>query len=305
MRRARIKYEGSYHHVMNRGFENEKIFVDSKSKNYFINLIEEFSKKFKMSVYAYCIMNNHFHIILKNDSNKLSEFMKNLDSSYGIYYRKRFGGRGYVFASRFKSTLIENDRYLKMSIIYTLLNPVKAGLTKNPFKFKWSSINNYFNSEKTFVATEKVEEIFESRKNLEISLKEWKKKKLPVKNSRVGEFLGSEQFYNESLKYFDRRKRKKTISNIRIKKERKIDLKKFIKQFEKSKKISFKDADFGKIKWKRLRSELLVFLHDKYNLTYRQIGTLEYFKNLQVSSFGKIYRRWKEKNVTLSSTVPN
>ncbi len=305
MRRARIKYEGSYHHVMNRGFKNEKIFFDSKSKSYFINLIKEFSNKYKVSIYAYCVMNNHFHIILKNNNNKLSEFMKNLDSSYGIYYRKRFGGRGYVFANRFKSTLIENDKYLKMSIIYTLLNPVKAGLINNPFKYKWSSINDYFNETKSFVDAEKVEEIFESREALERSLKEWGHKELPVRNTRVGEFLGSVQFFKESLNYFDRRKRKNIVSNMRIKKEREISLERIIKEFERNKNISLEEADFSKISWKKLRTELLVFLHDKYNLTYRQIANLKYFKDLQVSSFGKIYKRWKEKNVTLSSTVPN
>ncbi|MEO0280931.1 MAG: transposase [candidate division WOR-3 bacterium] len=304
MRRARVKYEGSYHHVMNRGFKNEKIFFNPKAKQHFLELLEILSKKYGMDIYAYCLMKNHFHLVLKNHKNLLSEFMKELDGSYGIYYRKNFGGRGYVFASRFKSTLIQDDKYLKMSIIYTLLNPVKADIVENPFDYQWSSINHYFSNTESFIAKEKVEELFGNIKQLNQSLKAWERKNLPVKKSRVGEFLGSEEFFKEAMKKFDRRKTENTFTNIRTKKERNLEIEELIHEFEKEKNIDFKKANFSENFWKKLRAELLVFLHDKYLLTYRQISRIKYFKTLQLSSLGTIYKREKEKNVKKSSTVP-
>ncbi|MEJ5308117.1 MAG: hypothetical protein WHT27_07460, partial [candidate division WOR-3 bacterium] len=136
------------------------------------------------------------------------------------------------------------------------------------------------------------------------SLKTWERKKLPVQKSRVGEFLGGEEFFKEAIKKFDRRKNENAFTNIRTKKERNLEIEELIQEFEKEKNIDFKKANFSKNYWKNLRAELLVFLHDNYLLTYRQISKIKYFKNLQLSSLGTIYKREKEKNVKKSSTVP-
>ncbi len=79
----------------------------------------------KIRLFAYCIMDNHYHLVLENASDRLSDFQMLLNVQYGMYYRKMEGGKGYVFQSRFKSTLIENDSYLIQSIRYLLRNPVR------------------------------------------------------------------------------------------------------------------------------------------------------------------------------------
>ena len=97
MRRARVVYDGSYHHVMNRGLEGRSIFLGDKSKSFFLNLLKEKSKKLKIRLLGYCVMDNHYHLILQNSSAKLSEFMKQLNGHYGMIYRKKEGEKGYVF----------------------------------------------------------------------------------------------------------------------------------------------------------------------------------------------------------------
>ena len=144
MRRARLSWQGAYHHVMNRGLNDEFIFNSNELKNGFLTLLKEKSKKLKIRIFAFCIMDNHYHLVLENTTGKMSEFMKILNGSYGWLYRKIKGGKGYVFQSRYESTLIENDYYLIQSIGYILLNPVRAGIIKSAKDYIWSSIGEYF-----------------------------------------------------------------------------------------------------------------------------------------------------------------
>lgn len=149
MRKARVTYTESYHHVMNRGIQGEEIFSDGRAKVYFLEIMEEKSENLKMRIFAYCLMDNHYHLILRNSSGRLSEFMKQLNGQYGIYYRKKKGGRGYVFQNRFKSTLIQKDKYLKMAILYVLLNPVRGRIVEFPWQYRWSRIGEYCRQEKS------------------------------------------------------------------------------------------------------------------------------------------------------------
>jgi REP element-mobilizing transposase RayT len=144
MRRARITYPGAFHHVMNRGIEGKDIFSDDTDKDIFLRILKEKSKKLRIRLLVYCIMNNHYHLVLQNSSGMLSDFMRELNGEYGMVYRKRKGGRGYVFQSRYKSTIIQEGAYLKMVIIYVSLNPVRAGKVLNPYEYEWSSIREYF-----------------------------------------------------------------------------------------------------------------------------------------------------------------
>jgi len=120
MKRVRITYEGAYHHAMNRGINGEDIFTGNKNKAQFLDYLEEYSKKLKMRILFYCIMDNHYHIVLENSNGKMSDFFRYLNGQYGMYYRSINGDTGYVFQNRFKSTLIQDDSYLRVSIGYGL-----------------------------------------------------------------------------------------------------------------------------------------------------------------------------------------
>ena len=144
MKRVRITYEGAFHHVMNRGINDEDIFSPGKCKTHFLDYLETYSRKLKIRIFAYCIMDNHYHLVLENSSGRLSDFGRDLNGNYGMFYRKLKGGKGYVFQNRFKSTLIQDDSYLKMTIAYVLSNPVKAGIVEEFSQYIWSSGSMYF-----------------------------------------------------------------------------------------------------------------------------------------------------------------
>lgn len=82
---------------MNRGYDGKHIFEGNKNKSQFLEYLEEASKQMKIRLFAYCIMDNHYHLVLENSSGKMSDFAKLLNGQYGMYYRKMYGGKGYVF----------------------------------------------------------------------------------------------------------------------------------------------------------------------------------------------------------------
>jgi len=79
---------------MNRGYDGNAIFSGTVTKSHFLDYIEDAVTKMKMRIFAYCIMDNHYHMVLENTSGKMSDFMKLLNGNFGMYYRKKFGGQG-------------------------------------------------------------------------------------------------------------------------------------------------------------------------------------------------------------------
>jgi REP element-mobilizing transposase RayT len=112
-----LTYSGALHHAMNRGHGGEKLFSGPDLKKKFIEILFETSRKLKIGNIAYCLLDNHYHLVVENSSGRLSEFFKQLNGRYGIYYRKKMGGKGYVFQSRFKSEIIQDDFYLTQPMV--------------------------------------------------------------------------------------------------------------------------------------------------------------------------------------------
>jgi REP element-mobilizing transposase RayT len=296
MRRARITFNGAYHHVMNRGIEGKDIFFDENAIFYFLESMKEKSNKLKMRILAYCIMPNHFHLIVQNSSGKLSAFMKQLNGQYGMYYRKRKGGKGHVFQGRFKSTLIQEDAYMRMVIIYVLLNPVQKGIVRDPRAYRWSSIGEYYKEEDSpFVDNKFVEGMLSSEEEMYKLLNEWRQKDLPIRKTRIGDILGEDVFIKESIKRFDRRRKRTRSRNMRLGDYRFRSFEEIIKEFEEEKGIKLNKISLNTHKGKQLRGELLVLLRDEGGLTYREIVENPIFQSLKYSSLGKLYKRALEK----------
>jgi len=295
MRIARVTYKGAYHHVMNRGIEGKNIFPDDKAKQYFFNILCDKSRNLKIRLLALCIMDSHYHLTLQNSSGRLSDFMKQLDGQYGIYYRNREGGKGYVFQGRYKSTLIQEDKYLKAVIVYILLNPVRAGIIIDPYKYRWSSIQEYFVSKgSNIVDNEFVEGLYGSRIDMKKLLKDWLNKDIEVRKTRIGDIIGDDDFVNEAFKKYDRRKIGGETKRMRIEDYIFETAAKVIENFEEEKVTKIDRIDINTLEGKGLRSELLVQLKDRAGLKYTDIIEYPIFKSLKYSSLGQLYRKAKE-----------
>lgn len=146
-RGARFIFENAFYHVFNRGINKQAIFLSQNDYFFFLRKLSELRKKYDHSIYAFCIMPNHFHISIQTRRTPISKIMSSLTTSYSMYFNRTYSHFGPVFQNRFKSILIENDLYFLKLSQYIYLNPVKAGLVSDPVLYKFSSIREALGKE--------------------------------------------------------------------------------------------------------------------------------------------------------------
>ena len=138
-RPLRVEYPGAYYHVINRGNNQEKIFLNDRDKEKFLEYLEKANERFSIIIHTYCLMSNHYHLLVETPEPNLSVAMQWINVSYATYFNRKRGRVGHLFQGRFKAILIDADQYLKHLSRYIHLNPVKAKLVPMASKYKWSS----------------------------------------------------------------------------------------------------------------------------------------------------------------------
>ncbi|MGB3340083.1 MAG: transposase [bacterium] len=299
MRRARITYKGAYHHIMSRGLKGENIFSSKRTRDDFLRILFDKTQRTKMRLFAYCIMKNHYHMILQNSTGQMSNFMKQLNGQYGMYYRKRYGGRGYVFAHRFKSTLIQNDNYLKVAIAYVILNPVRGGIVSEPFAYNWSSIHEYYSGNcSRIIDNVFVENLYGSIEDMTDFIMTYTGKNIKTIDTRAGKIIGDKRFVKRAMSKFERRKTRKYSKRKRLDDYVFEPLEEIIGRFEHDKGIKISGIDVTTSTGKELRAELLILFKDRAGLKYSQIIDHPLFKPLKYTSLSTIYKRYRKKFMT-------
>jgi REP element-mobilizing transposase RayT len=143
-RLARKKISDGLYHVMVRSISEIYLFKDSKDKEKYLELIKKYQSLYFFKVYAYCLMNNHGHFIIDSNGADISKFMKLINQSYAAYFNKKYNRHGHVFQDRFKSKLIDNDKYLITLSYYIHQNVKDIKRFKDSIeKYKYSSLGIY------------------------------------------------------------------------------------------------------------------------------------------------------------------
>lgn len=142
-RKARVKNSGAVYHVIQRGNNQEYIFQQPRDKNYLLKQLRELKLGMGFKVYAYVIMDNHYHLMLQTLGAELNEVMHRLNSKYGSYYNALYERSGHVFQGRYKSAIILHERYFFTVLRYIHQNPVRAGITGLVSEYHWSSDRIY------------------------------------------------------------------------------------------------------------------------------------------------------------------
>lgn len=142
VRMGRIPSESGFYHVTARGNGRQVIFETDNDRLTFLTLTSEAKRKHNVAVIAWCLMSNHVHLLLKDDSNQLSKMMHSLLGGYASYFNRTYGNIGHVFQDRFNSTPIESDSYLLETVRYIHNNPAKAGICAIE-DYPWSSFHEY------------------------------------------------------------------------------------------------------------------------------------------------------------------
>ncbi|HLJ96596.1 MAG TPA: transposase [Gemmataceae bacterium] len=136
--------EAACYHVMNRGQNRATLFVEDADFSYFLGLLGRYSRRFEVCLYHYCLLSNHFHLLLQLPRpRQLSQMMAGMLVAYVRYVQRRYNFVGHVFQGRFKSPAVDAETYLLSCGRYIERNPVTAGLTAEPWTYRWSSCRAY------------------------------------------------------------------------------------------------------------------------------------------------------------------
>lgn len=138
-RPLRIEFPGAVYHATSRGDRREAIFDDVEDRLAFLSVVAQAAERFDAVILAYCLMDNHYHLVIHTRRGNLSRFMQQLNGVYTQIYNRRHRKVGHLFQGRFKGILVDENAYLLEVCRYVDLNPVRARIARDPGNWRWSS----------------------------------------------------------------------------------------------------------------------------------------------------------------------
>jgi REP element-mobilizing transposase RayT len=226
-RSARRISESGIYHIMLRGINRQDIFEDDEDIQRLLETIVRYKEICKYEVYAYCIMSNHVHLLLKETEDTISNAVKRISGSYVFWYNKKYERCGHLFQERYKSEAVETDEYFLTVLRYIHQNPIKAGMVKDISAYKWSSYDEYIKEDvvinKDFVlemfSNDKAKAIelfckFNCQKNNDLCLED--EDKIRVSDNELKERLAMLGVMNTSeFRQFEKDKRNEFIRELK------------------------------------------------------------------------------------------
>lgn len=284
-RPLRIEYAGAVYHVTSRGNARENIFQDDTDKELFLEVLGSVVRRYNWLCYAYCLMSNHYHLLIETPDANLSKGMKQLNGVYTQRYNQRHKKTGHVFQGRYKAILVEKESYLLELCRYMVLNPVRASVVERPEEWKWSSYLATAGIQKSpeYLTTDWILGQFgNNREDAERQYKEFVlsgiKKESPWKKLQGQVLLGGEGFIG---KFKDLLSKKEDIREIpRL---QRYMLRPPIKDLFKREKILNKHA----------RNVVIYDAHKKYGYTLKEIAD---YLGIHYTSVSKVIKMKEDEN---------
>ncbi|MCZ6578558.1 MAG: transposase [Gammaproteobacteria bacterium] len=138
-RPLRLEFPGAIYHITSRGDRQEAIYEGDADRQQWLEILSRVCERYNWRIHAYCLMGNHYHILLETADGNLSQGMRQLNGVYTQYFNRQHNRVGHVYQGRYKAILVEKDSYLLELSRYVVLNPVRAGMIKNMDEWHWSS----------------------------------------------------------------------------------------------------------------------------------------------------------------------
>lgn len=138
-RPLRIEYAGALYHVTSRGDNKAEIYLDDSDRLQFLETMEAVCERFNWVLHSYCLMDNHYHLLIETPESNLSEGMRQLNGVYTQRFNRKHERVGHVFQGRFKSVIVQKESYLLELARYIVLNPVRARMVRSAKNWPWSS----------------------------------------------------------------------------------------------------------------------------------------------------------------------
>ena len=277
----RIEYEGALYHLMSRGNEGGDIFIDKKDRANFLDTIGEMSERYDFDIFAYVLMDNHYHLLVRSRLANLKRAMQWFGTTYTQRFNRRHYRSGHLFQGRYKSIIVQNDAYLLQLSYYIHRNPVRAGIVKRLADYRWSSYRVYAYGRKTpeWLSTDLILSQFEGESDRQKSYREKVQKYAQeegrlIENIRHNLILGTKKFADKICKKYlpsktdsaipQQRQISKDFNTADFLKEAEKMFNCDLKRFVKARRLSGADKD--------TRDLLLYYLWRVGQLTNVQIG---------------------------------
>jgi REP-associated tyrosine transposase len=163
-RKLRPQHPGLTYHVFTRGIRFEPIYEEDVDRRGFLRMLAKVVRRSGWVCHAYCLMTNHYHLLVSTPYPNIARGMQWLNSRYAEHFNRRYGFRGHLFKGRYGSVVAENDAHFLVEFRYVVRNPVRAGLCRQPEDWPWSSYRFTLGLEEApeFLATERVLSLFSS-----------------------------------------------------------------------------------------------------------------------------------------------
>lgn len=202
-RPIRMDYPETFYHVLSRGNEKREIFRDKSDYLKFFDIISQMVERFKLEVHAYVLMKNHYHLLVRTKEANLSRAIQWLGVCYSVWFNRRHQRTGHLFQGRFKSFLIENERYFTAMVLYIHGNPLRSGLVGRLEDYPWSSYLAYADKRHlpSWLTTDLVLAMYGgSRKKFRRGQQQFLERKENIlEDLRYGLYLGREEFSEECV----------------------------------------------------------------------------------------------------------
>jgi REP element-mobilizing transposase RayT len=304
-RPLRIEYPGAFYHVTSRGNERRTVFQSNRDREKYLSYLESAHERYGAVIHVYCLMGNHYHLLLETPRGNLSKILHYINGAYTTYFNIKRGRSGHLFQGRYKGILVDKDEYCKELSRYVHLNPVRAGMVKTPLEYPWSSYRYFVGRDRRpdWLTTEfvlgdfggeggrgfkKYREYVERRENKELDN--------PLKKVIASTFLGGKEFIDRiKQEYLE----KKEIDRRDLPALRKILRGPSLETIERA---VIKRVGKGHLLFKKI---CIYLSYEHSGLNLREIG--EYFE-MQRSAISQSSRRFAEtikEDKELSKVVSN
>ena len=222
-RPLRLAFENATYHITARGNRRENIFYSDKDKAVFLEKMNETFEKYSFTCYAYCLMDNHYHSFIKTPHANISEGMHYLNASYTNWFKAEHKIVGVIFQGRYKSILVEEDSYGLRLSAYIHLNPLRARVVGDLYKYKWSSFLDYMRKRESIdrldaelILRQFDEDTRKARRRYKRFVLENIDMDNPLEDSYRGVALGSEVFVERIKGKIKSLGRKREVTGTRI-----------------------------------------------------------------------------------------
>lgn len=296
-RPIRIEYEDACYHIISRGNEKQAIFIENSDYKQFLRIVGKLYDRYKFIIYAYALMENHFHLLVETPLGNLSPIMRELNGIYAAYFNHRYDRVGHLFQGRYKSILVDKENYLLELTRYIHLNPVRAKIVDIPEKYKWSSLKYYLGDNNIkWLSKDLVLNYFKSSNEkaqnayLEFIYARINKEDDLLKNLYAQTILGKENFIKYVKdKFIDKAESPEEITNYKKLKSR-LDLETLTKIITDHFSVEPEDLKAFKSK-NNLARKFFILLARKY-IPVKRKDTKEFLGQISCSGIGKIANRF-------------